>query len=96
MPLHEAPPTLELHTQHFIDGLAGAPPNYTLSPADVRSVLTQAQSVPVGKPNAQIDDMALPMGPTGSVPIQDPHFCPTRTADSGGVRKLRRRLAGSL
>jgi acetyl esterase/lipase len=65
-----AQPTLELHTQHFIDSLAGAPPIYTLSPADARSVLTRAQSIPVGKPSAQVEDITLPVGPTGSVPIR--------------------------
>jgi acetyl esterase len=65
-----AEPTLELHTQHFVDSLAGAPPIYTLSPADARSVLTRAQSIPVGKPTAQIEDVTLPSGPTGSVPIR--------------------------
>jgi acetyl esterase len=63
-------PNLELHTQHFIDSLAGAPPIYTLSPGDARSVLTRAQSIPVGKPSAQIEDITLPIGPTGSVPIR--------------------------
>jgi acetyl esterase len=63
-------PTLELHTQQFIDSLAGAPPIYTLSPTDARSVLAQAQSIPVGKPSAQIEDVTLPVGPTGSVPIR--------------------------
>ena len=65
-----AEPTLELHTQQFVDSLAGAPPIYTLSPADARSLLARAQSIPVGKPSAQIEDMALPVGPTGSVPIR--------------------------
>jgi acetyl esterase len=65
-----AEPTLELHTQQFIDSLAGAPAIYTLSPADARSVLTRAQSIPVGKPSAQIEDITLPVGPTGSVPIR--------------------------
>ena len=63
-------PTLELHTQEFIDGLAGAPPIYTLSPTEARSVLTRAQSIPVGKPSAQVEDITLPVGPTGSVPIR--------------------------
>jgi acetyl esterase len=63
-------PMLELHTQQFIDSLAGAPPIYTLSPADARSVLTRAQSIPVGKPNAEIEDITLPVGPAGSVPIR--------------------------
>jgi acetyl esterase len=65
-----AQPTLEPHTQHFIDSLAGAPPIYTLSPADARSILAQAQSIPVGKPSSQIEDISLPVGPTGSVPIR--------------------------
>src|SRR5262249_6705212 len=63
-------PTLEPHTQQFVDGLAGAPPIYTLSPADARSVLAQAQSIPVGKPSIQIEDTAFPVGPTGSVPVR--------------------------
>ena len=70
MSMTTAQPTLELHTQQFIDSLVGAPPIYTLSPADARSVLTRAQSIPVGKPSAQIEDMDLPVGPTGSVPIR--------------------------
>jgi len=63
-------PTLELHTQQFIDGLAGVPPIYTLSPADARSILAQVQSIPVGKPSAKIEDIAFPVGPTGSVPVR--------------------------
>lgn len=70
MSMATAEPTLELHTQQFIDSLAGAPPIYTLSPCDARSVLTRAQSIPVGKPSAEIEDMDLPIGPTGSVPIR--------------------------
>jgi acetyl esterase len=65
-----AQPTLELHTQQFVDSLSGAPPIYTLSPADARSVLTRTQSISVGKPSAQIEDIAFPVGPTGSVPIR--------------------------
>jgi acetyl esterase len=70
MSLPVAQPTLELHTQQFIDSLAGAPPIYTLSPAEARSVLARAQSIPVGKPSAQIEDITLPVGPNGSVPIR--------------------------
>jgi len=70
MSMDLAQPTLELHTHQFIDSLAGAPPIYTLSPAEARSVLTRAQSIPVGKPSAQIEDITLPVGPTGSVPIR--------------------------
>ena len=70
MSIATAQPTLELHTQEFVDSLAGAPPIYTLSLVDARSVLAQAQSIPVGKPSAQTEDIALPVGPTGSVPIR--------------------------
>jgi acetyl esterase len=65
-----AAPTLELHTQEFVDSLAGAPPIYTLSPAAARAVLTRAQSIPVGKPSAQIEDISLPVGPADPVPIR--------------------------
>jgi acetyl esterase len=70
MPIDAAQPALEPHTQLFVDGLAGAPPIYALSPADARSVLAKAQSAPVGKPSAQIEDIAFPVGPTGSVPVR--------------------------
>ena len=70
MSIAAAQPTLELHTQEFVDSLAGAPPIYTLSLVDARSVLAQAQSIPVGKPSVQTEDIALPVGPTGSVPIR--------------------------
>jgi acetyl esterase len=72
-------PTLEVNTQQFVDSLAGAPPIYTLSPADARSVLAEAQSILVGKPGAQIEDIALAVGPTGSVPIRIVR--PTATAE---------------
>ena len=63
-------PTLELHTQQFVDSLAGAPPIYSLSPADARSVLARAQSMPVGKPTAQIEDVTFPVGPSGSILVR--------------------------
>jgi acetyl esterase len=70
MPIDTIEPALEPHTQQFVDGLAGAPPIYTLSPTDARSVLVGAQSMPVGKPSAQIEDIVCPVGPTGSVPVR--------------------------
>jgi acetyl esterase len=79
MSMATAQPALELHTQQFVDSLAGAPPIYMLSPADARSVLVQAQSIPVGKPSAQIEDITLPVGPTGSVPVRIVR--PTATAE---------------
>jgi len=63
-------PTLEPHTQQFVDELVGAPPIYSLSPDEARSVLVQVQSIQVGKPSAKIADIAFPVGPTGSVPVR--------------------------
>ena len=70
MPIDPTQPALEPHTQQFVDGLAGALPIYTLSPVDARTVLERVQSAPVGKPSAQIEDIAFPVGPTGSVPLR--------------------------
>ena len=70
MPTDSAEAALEPHTQQFVDGLAGAPPIYSLSPAEARSLLARAQSIPVGKPTTQIEDIDLPVGPTGSVPVR--------------------------
>lgn len=70
MPIDTTEPALEPYTQQFVDGLAGAPPICTLSPDEARSVLVRAQSTPVGKPSAQIEDIAFPVGPTGSVPVR--------------------------
>jgi acetyl esterase len=79
MTIDALPPTLEPHTQQFVDGLTGAPPIYTLSPGEARSVLVQVQSIPVGKPTAKIKDIAFPVGPTGSVPVRIVR--PTGTVD---------------
>ena len=32
--------------------------------------MVRAQSAPIGKPRAQIEDLTFPVGPTGSVPIR--------------------------
>jgi 6-phosphogluconate dehydrogenase len=39
MSMATAQPTLALHTQQFVDSLAGAPPIYTLSPGGAQSLL---------------------------------------------------------
>jgi acetyl esterase len=60
---------------------AAFPPVIELSPADAREVLRQVQaSVPVELPPAQIDDRAIPGGPTGEVSIWI-----VRPADTTGV-----------
>jgi acetyl esterase len=63
---------LERVTQQFVDALlaSGAPPIYTLSPAEARGVLARAQAGPVGKPAADVDDTVFPVGPTGSVRVR--------------------------
>jgi acetyl esterase len=79
MPIDAGEAALEPHTQQFVDSLAGAPPIYTLSPADARPVLARAQSIPVGKPTAHIEDVTLPIGPTGSISVRIVR--PTATAE---------------
>jgi acetyl esterase len=66
------PATLEPVTKAFVDSLtaAGGPPLYTLSPAQARSVLAQAQARPTAKLPASIEDTTFPVGPTGSVRIR--------------------------
>lgn len=68
----DAAPVLEPVTQKFIDGLAaaGGPPLYTMSPDAARAVLAGAQSIPVTKLPAAIEDTTFPVGPTGTVRIR--------------------------
>jgi acetyl esterase len=65
---------LEPHARAFIEGLAarGGPPLYTLPVQDARAFLdaVQAETAPSVPPPADIEDCALPVGPTGSVPIR--------------------------
>jgi acetyl esterase len=65
-------PVLEPQTQAFVDALAaaGGPPLYTMTPADARAVLADAQAQPVAKLSAEIEDTTFPVGPTGSVNIR--------------------------
>jgi acetyl esterase len=67
-----AAPVLEPSTQSFIDALAAqsGPPIYTLSPADARNVLAGAQSKPVARLPAEIENRDFPVGPTGSVKVR--------------------------
>ncbi|HWR17233.1 MAG TPA: alpha/beta hydrolase [Terriglobales bacterium] len=65
-------PILEPTTQAFLDTLAsqGGKPIYQLSYADARSVLEGAQSGPVEKLPAEIDDRTFPVGPAGEVSVR--------------------------
>lgn len=70
--MNEAPFVLVLDpvTQQFIDALAGEPPMRTFLPEEARAILVRTQSAPVGKPRAHTEDLAFPVGPTGSVPVR--------------------------
>jgi acetyl esterase len=68
----QAAPVLEPATQQFIDALTAqkGPPIYTLSAADARNVLAGAQSQPVSKEAAQIEDRVIEAGPTGKIAMR--------------------------
>ena len=61
---------LEPATQRFIDGLAGAPPTWSLSPAAAHQGLTDLQSKPVAMRPADVEDTTWPVGPTGTTRIR--------------------------
>lgn len=63
------PLVLEPVTQQFIDSLAGQPPMLTFLPEEARAILLNAQAAPIGKPRARMQDLVLPVGPTGQVEI---------------------------
>ena len=68
-----APLPLEPATQRFLDGLAGAPPTWSLSPAAAHQGLTDLQSKPVPMRAADIEDTTWPVGPTGTTRIRIVH-----------------------
>jgi acetyl esterase len=62
---------LEPATQAFLDGLAGAPPIYTLPVNDARNVLASVQqSAPVQLAPASVEDRVLAIGPTGQTNVR--------------------------
>jgi acetyl esterase len=65
-------PLLEPRTQAFIEALAGqgGEPLYNLSYPAARRVLEDLQAAPVAKLPADIEEKALPVGPTGEVPVR--------------------------
>lgn len=61
---------LEPATQTFIDGLAGAPPIYTLAPGDARCVLSSLQANrEVALAPASVERRTLPVGPGGATSV---------------------------
>src|SRR5215475_15971198 len=65
-------PILEPTTRAFIDALeaSGGKPIYTLSYADARKVLEDAQAINVKKLPAEIEEKVFPVGPTGQVSVR--------------------------
>jgi len=65
-------PILEPTTQAFIDNLeaSGGKPIYTLSYADARKVLEDAQAINVRKLPADIEERVFPVGPTREVSVR--------------------------
>lgn len=61
---------LEKDAQAFADAAAKNPPIYTLSYADARKALDDAQAGPVDKMPADISHRTLKVGPTGEVKIR--------------------------
>ena len=62
---------LDPATGAFVDGLAGSPPIYTLTPEDARAVLSGAQkSVMVTLPEVSSNDEVLMVGPEGRTGIR--------------------------
>jgi acetyl esterase len=66
------PANLDAVNRGFIAAVtqAGGAPIYTLSPEAARNVLSGAQSGPVAKLNADIQDTSFPTGPLGSVNVR--------------------------
>jgi acetyl esterase len=70
------PPAAPAHvldpvTQTFVDGLAGSPPIYTLTPDAARTLLSGAQqSVEVALPEVSSQDRMLMIGPDGRTSIR--------------------------
>src|SRR5215471_6800110 len=65
-------PILEPTTQAFIKALeaSGGKPVYTLSYADARKVLEDAQAINVKKLPADMEEKVFPVGPTGDVAVR--------------------------
>src|SRR5947207_7249636 len=61
---------LEPLTQQFVDAIADGPKMRELSPKGARRFLADIQSSIVGKPAVRFEDLVVPTGPTGAVPIR--------------------------
>lgn len=61
---------LEPITQDFIETIGESPEWWLRSPEEARRTLGRIQAGAVGRPSARIEDISLPVGPTGSVPVR--------------------------
>ncbi|KRR28961.1 alpha/beta hydrolase [Bradyrhizobium retamae] len=61
---------LEPLTQQFVDSIADGPVMRDLSSEDARRFLAEIQSGVIGKPAVRLEDMIIPTGSTGAVPIR--------------------------
>lgn len=61
---------LEPVTRQFVETLGDRPPFHTLSPSDARKLLSEVQAGPCGRPSAVVEDLQLPAGPGGSIPVR--------------------------
>jgi acetyl esterase len=61
---------LEPLTQQFVDAITDGPMICELSPKGARQFMTDIQSGIIGKPAVRFEDLVVPTGPTGAVPIR--------------------------
>jgi acetyl esterase len=61
---------LEPAAQEFADATSTPPFIYELSPDDAREVLEGVQRSPIDKPDIAIEDITIPGGPHGDVPVR--------------------------
>jgi acetyl esterase len=63
---------LEPVAQSFIErlGLTGVAPMHEMPPREARAMLAELQSGPIGRPNARIENLTVPVGVGGSVAVR--------------------------
>jgi len=59
--------SLESVAQSFVERVGGVAPRDTLPPHEARAMLAELQSGPIGRPNAQIEDLTFPLRAGGVV-----------------------------
>ncbi|WP_269857013.1 alpha/beta hydrolase [Streptomyces sp. RPT161] len=76
-------PVLDPAAQALVGQAAAGPDPRRLTPSQIRAGLDRAQSGPVPRPGARIDDLTVPGGPTGPVRVRV-----VRPPESAGVAGL--------